>query len=72
MPSSDFKSINVMYSFCYSIKPLLEYFENKQKAYNKIIHRLLTQDGRIFIPKFNPFDTLCLLSLHTECIWTFY
>ena len=41
-----------MYSFSYSIKLFLEHVQNKQKPYNKTIHRLLMQDARIIIPKF--------------------
>ena len=39
---SGFKTINVVYSLCHSVHPLLQHSKSKQKAYQKIIHRLLT------------------------------
>ena len=50
-----------MYSFCYSIQPLLQHFKNEQKACNKTIQRLLTQDARI-TPKVKGTDSELVLS----------
>ena len=55
--SSDFKTINVMYSVWHSIKPLLQHFKNKQKAYKKTAHRFSIQDARIIIPEFKGRDS---------------
>ena len=41
-----------MYSLCNLVRPILQQFKIKQKAYRKTIHTLLTQDTRIIIPKF--------------------
>ena len=46
-----------MYLCCCIIKPLLEHLKNKQIAYNKTIHRWLTQDTSIIIPKFEGIDS---------------
>ena len=45
---SDFKIRNVMYSLSFSYTSIA-IFKNKQNAYKKTIHRLLTQDARITI-----------------------
>ena len=55
--SSHFKTINVMYTLCYSVRPLLQHSKNKQKAYIKAIQELLTQDARSIIPEFKGTDS---------------
>ena len=45
------------YSFCYSVRPLLQHFKSKQIAYRKRIHGFLTGNARIIIRKFKGKDS---------------
>ena len=51
--SLQFISVNLIPTMCHVMKPLIEQFSRRQEVYKEVIHRLVNNDARTIVARFN-------------------